>query len=548
MAKSNGSNANTIEQPNQVLRKSVTVDDVAKYTGSGVINLMLPAFSLGTYEIFGLPPELPPVAATAPWSKARDLVLAATLKAEGKWSSAVDMFCSKVVARGRKIESPIARRIENVNQILDLCNGYEGFETFLEKMAVSFLTSSSVGAVAEIVRVSRNPGAKIVTVNALDPLRCWKTGDPNTPIIYWDLRGIYHELKSWECFTITDMPSVRAGWWWGGVCAAERAYRDIRKVAAMTQLFDEKITGSGYTSLVFIPGIATVDAIKDAKDQATAEQISKGIVYYQGKLLIPFFGDKDSLDHVVEVQMKNLPEGWDREKELEFCEIQYAMTLGIPFSLINPRLSARGAMGISGQTQSIDDAQRGALPAQFTKKITNALNRLVTPDATTVTLEENDLRDEKIQAEIAKLRAEERATMRGTLQAPGELTVKQSLWKAVQADDAPREFINAQTPVDETLTDQEKPMSESDRAALESAAASTSAQESAPKENTQPVETQQPQPKAKEARGRFVSRDGQPPMWIEYEIETKEAKRPLIASQIERARELYRKAREKVAA
>jgi hypothetical protein len=509
MAKQNGSTAPQIDRPHDTIRKSVTVDDVAKYTGHGVINLLLPAFSLGEYEIYGLPPELPPVQATAPWSKARDLILAATPKAEGKWGGVVNKFCSKIVARGRVVESPISRRIDNVNQMLDLCNGAEGFEDFLERMAVSFLTSSSIGAIAEIVRVSRSPGAKIVTLNALDPLRCWRTGDPDTPIIYWDLMGHYHELRSWECFMVTDMKTPRAGWWWGGQCASERAYRDIRKVAAMNQLFDEKITGAGYTSIVFIPGTATMEQIDEAMKESTENQLSKGVRYYQGKILIPFFGDKDSFSNLIEIPLKNLPEGWDREKELEFCEIQYALASGIPFSEINPRLSARGALGVGAQTQTIDDAQAGALPAKFVKMLTNKLNRLVTPQATTIALRDNDLRDDKLKAEIAKLRADARSVMRGTAQIPGELTGKQSLYLAVQSDDAPREFMNATTPVDETLRDTEKPLSEADQAALESANAADTAEESAPDEE-RPQEIQ-----VKEIQnGYYVSVDGRPPTWV----------------------------------
>lgn len=470
------------DMPAQTLTKSVTKGDQTQYLGAGVVNFLIPAFG-AVPMIGGLPPELPSLNSMTPYSKARDTILVMCPRVEGYWANAQHIAKSKIISRGIQFLSPVTQRIDRMNEMFRTCDGRRGFASFLDRHLSDFLNCSN-GAWVEIERVSRNPGAKIVSFNHIDSLRCWRTGDPDTPVIYWDLQGQYHELRWWECFNVTDDEASRAGWWYGGECASERAYQDVRALSAMTKFFDEKITGGGYNKFVFVPG-TTVDQIEDAKKTAESNQIAKGILYYNGVLFIPYYGTGESFKDKIEVDTKGMPDGWDREKELDIRLLNYANALGIaPFEL-DPKLTARGAMGVGQQSQIIDENEKGRGMGSWEKKFLNHINNLITPDATTAMLVTIDLREEKQKAENAKLRAEARAAMRGTLQAPGEITPEQSLLMAIESDDVPDEFKDSTTPTDEIITTEEKPTNESEQA--QSPEAKQSALQSAPV--SQPEET-----------------------------------------------------------
>ena len=459
----NGSDPLTLKQTNEIdpnekiLRRFVTADDTAKYLGGGVVNYLIPAFS-GAFFVSGpLPPELPSISQLTPFNKGRDAYLALTPAVEGFWATALHIAISKVVSRGVEFEGPVSRRIDAMNELWRVCDGRRGFPKFLSRHLRDFYTTGNGGWV-EIERVSRNPNAKIVSFHHLDSLRVWRTGDPETPAVYWDLHGKYHELRWWEVFNVSQMESPRAGGWWGGECAAERVYRDVRAMSSMTTYFDEKITGGGYHSLVFVPGF-TIDQLEQAAKAATEQQLAKGIVYYQGKLVIPLWGDVKEGVSVQEIKLKGMPDDWDRQKEFDIRLLHYADTLGIPPMELDPRLSARGAMGVGAQSAIIDENEQGRGFGDWEKQFVGMVNEFVTPKATVFSLTIIDLRDEQMRAKNYLTRAQAR-TQDVT---SGVMTVEQGLYKAILDDDAPREFMSGTAPLEETISDVEKPLSDTEQ-------------------------------------------------------------------------------------
>src|ERR671923_2334432 len=178
---SNGNQNYPSDMPAQTTTHSVTQPDEVKYIGSGVVNFLVPAFG-GAYVIGGLPPELPNVNDLTPYSKSRDVILVMTPRAEGYWADAQHIAKSKIISRGIQFLSPVTQRIDRMNEMFRTCDGRRGFASYLDRHLSDFLNCSN-GAWTEIERVSRNPGAKIISFNHLDSLRCWRTGDPETPVI-----------------------------------------------------------------------------------------------------------------------------------------------------------------------------------------------------------------------------------------------------------------------------------------------------------------------------------------------------------------------------
>lgn len=194
-----------------ILKKSVTKNDYSDRPYPGVFNFMLPAPMSG-----GL--DLPPF-----WTPARDWVLYSTLFRESMWSAAISIAISKIVAMGFDVDSEIplrARRAQNLFLNMDAGRGYV---SGLQKHLQSFLLTDNGGAI-EIVRASSAAGSRIIGLVPLDTFRTLRTGDPDIPAIYQDLRGGWHEMKDYEVILLSDMPDQSDRWYGVGHCLHRESY------------------------------------------------------------------------------------------------------------------------------------------------------------------------------------------------------------------------------------------------------------------------------------------------------------------------------------
>lgn len=434
-------------------------NDAAAVTVPGIFNFIVPVYG-GAYIISQLPAECPPY---VPNNKHRDTILSITPLIEGLWADAVDISISKIVTRGYEFNGPDAQT-KFCYDMFETCDTGNGFEKFLMRHLRDYKTTDNgawVGISRDVptkidelgnevpareVRISD----KVVSFYHMDSLRCWRTGDPSTPVYYYDLKGKYHALKWWECFNIVDMSSPRAGSYNSGLCAAARAYREIRKLAAMSIYIDEKLSGSGATELEFIQGVSAKQ-IQDAIVQSDADQQQKGVIYYKGKVLIPVLSDLALAGRTV--NLKGVPDGFDREKEFRIAALVYAKSTGLKPSDLDPALVARGALGV-GQAEVIqEEGVQGMGDGVWEKQWTHAVNDRIVPSRTTHSISSRSLRDELMQAQVTGARA----TSIKTYIDAGVIDGQQGLQVAVDHDDLPHEFLPvADETLDNTITDDEQ--------------------------------------------------------------------------------------------
>jgi hypothetical protein len=246
-----------------------------------------------------------------------------------------------------------------------------------------------------------------------------------------------------------DQPSPRAELFGVGECAASRAYHTIAAVAAMRQLMYENLTGGGANKLVFLQGIAdpTLQAILKS-GQADAQ--ARGLVYYLGTILgaIP----SDTPISSVEIRLKELLTNFDPKQVTDDAYLIYANAIGVPVQSIQP-LSGQG-LGTGTQTVVLDDAAsgQGALPA-FLKWWEQTVSDRVLPKTTELSFnDENDLRDQKLRAEVQKLRADTRAVQIGD----GEISPAMARQIAVDSEDLPEEVVGNDVTAGGSISDDEK--------------------------------------------------------------------------------------------
>lgn len=425
------------------LARSVTRDDQQDARGGGVFFLNAWAGGYGAAD-FGLPPRPPRY-----WSPSRDGVLCATIDAEDMWAAAVGKAISKIAARGWTISDSAesGQRIKRGQEQFLYADGGQGWVTFVSKHLQDYLLCDN-GAAVETVHASGAAGSRVLGFVHLDSRRTRRTGDPDIPAIYMDLKGREHELKAHQVTFLTDMPSSSASLFGVGRCAAGRAYSTIYKLAAITTYFSEKITGRGANAVHFVGGIAP-QQLEDAFVTFEAQKQQRGIQTYKGQVFIPNMkGDTT----VSSIDLASIADGFDAKQERDNGYIIYANALGVAVQDIQP-LQGQG-LGSGTQSVILDEAAEGQGLAAWSKQWEHFANEWQLPTATTFCWNTNDIRDQKAKAEVAKLRADTRTAMIGD----GTISAAQARQLAVDSQDLPPEFVQQDETAGGQLSDNQKPL------------------------------------------------------------------------------------------
>lgn len=420
----------------ELIRKSVTAGD---HDAAGVFLFMMPG-PLAT-------------ASTMPayWSAERDYALAASVRLEAMWGSAIGKAITKQAALGWVVSdtNDSDLRTRRAQALLHLAEGGQGWVTFLSKHLRNYLTTDN-GAFVEIVRASSAYGSKILGLMHLDSHRCVRTGDPERPVLYRDLRGAEHLLRSYQVLMFADMPEPSESYHGVGYCAASRAWPTIKKLAGIETYITEKVTGSRATAIQLVSGISHKQ-LEAALATGDAQQQANGAVLYRGVVVVPGV-DPTVPPAVATIPLAEVPDGFDAKQERDNAYVIYANAIGIPVQDIQP-LSGQG-LGTGTQTIILDEASEGMGLAAWRKQFEHLINEFVLPDTTTFAFSTNDIRDQKAKADVQSTRA----TTRKVQIESGEITAAEAKQMAVDVEDVPREFLPQDTTPGGTLQDDQKPM------------------------------------------------------------------------------------------
>lgn len=433
----------------ELITQSVTRDDVTEYGKGSPAVFFFPTMFSAAYHL-PMPATLPAywsVSAgfAAYWS--RDVILRSTIMHEPYWAVAVGIAATKAAAQSFKVDGTRAGRWQEM--LIDW--GGDGYVPSQMRGVMDYLTTNN-GEFWEIVRASNARGSRILGLVHLDSLRCLRTGDPGTPVVFMDLRNNLHELKDYQVLSLCDLPDPSIASLGVGHCAAEKVYDRIYDTAVANLYYREKMTGAGANELHVIQGMPTTQVesiLTTARDQAAG----KGLIYYQGAIIAGIVSQAQL--GKVSIPLRGVPDGFDREKELMLAQLAYAAAIGLDPQELNPALVGRGSLGIGAQSVILAEQQEGRGLAARDKQLTHLLNREILPASVTFAFDVRDLRDEKTKAEVESIRAETRG---GQIQS-GEITIPEARQLAVDAGDLPAEFLppeGDQTP-DVALADEEKP-------------------------------------------------------------------------------------------
>lgn len=334
------------------------------------------------------------------WSQRRDAVLRETIHWDKFWASAVRKAISLASSHAWEIRGIQADRIREAHELFHAANtvGYnrnkvawgKGWDCYLSQHLRSYLLTGN-GAFTEVVY----NGARVVGFIHLDPSRCERTGDPNVPVTYLDTAGVTHELKYHQVFMLSDFADESTDALECGMCAADRAYDEIRIQAVTQQKYWERISGRNADTLHLISGM-TNKHLKQIKASSENAADAKSHVYHMGNIISAIPGDAD-LKHLA-IQLAGVSADYDREKDWKIAKSRYALALDIDVQDIAPL--ERGGLGSGGESRILDEKSRRSILFGWDKNWMDAANQFLLDTSTRFHFSEST------NADDAKERAE----------------------------------------------------------------------------------------------------------------------------------------------
>ncbi len=385
-----------------------------------------------------------------PWGrrpKKRDFQLREFFPTESLFSSALGLVSSRNMAFSWQLEG--APRTEaRVQKILQNWNAGDGWMNGMSKLSQDLYTADH-GAAIEIVREPDEPEGSLVALNNLDIMRCWHTGDPENPLIYRDVKDVYHLLKWWQVATFTELPTPLEKLYGLQMCALTRLLLAVQITKSIAIHTYEKSSGRHARALHLVKGFTT-QQLQDALIRMQSNADAAGFLRYVQPMMIGSHDPKAEIGHDT-IELATLPDGFSEDSQFKHYIAQIAMAFLSDYQEFAPLPG--GNLGTSSQSEVLHQKMRGKGPALFMKLIVHAMNTRILPENVEFAFAEPDLGAEAEQAEVSKLRAEGlKILVDGFILAPEE--ARQLL---ADAGDLPQEMLDSDaTPTKPALRDDER--------------------------------------------------------------------------------------------
>jgi len=276
---------------------------------------------------------------------------------------------------------------------------------------------------------------------------CTRSGDPDTPVIYRDRRGGYHEMKAHQVMMFSDMPDPGETYYGVGHCAAGRAYNAIYKLAAIEWYLREKVAGLRPLALYIVNGLVQAQ-IEGAVNAAREQTIARGLAAYMGAVIIGVPSDKPP--EVATIPLAELPDRFNRKEEFDLAVLTYADAIGLDPQDLQPLTGQ--SLGSGAQSVVLAEKSKGKGLAAWQAQWTHQNNTLVLPEFTTWTWFEKDLRDMTAQADYEGKRVK---NVKDMIEA-GVLMPDQGVQLLVDQEILPKEFLPEDKTAGGSMADDEK--------------------------------------------------------------------------------------------
>lgn len=294
------------------------------------------------------------------------------------------------------------RTINAVQRVLQSSDLGRGWLSLQQRVAIDLLTQDN-GAFVEIVRIADKPNAPVVNLAHLDAEQCIRTGMPEFPVIYTNIKGVQHKLAWYQVLTFEDMPSPiqsMNGVQYSFVTRVLRAAQILKDISIFKR---EKISGRNPGEIHFVGGVQT-SVVEDKLSDDSQLADNQGFTRFQRPLIVGSL-DPNAPVTVATIAFRNVPDGFDEDTTLRWYIAQLALGAGADYQDFAPLPS--GNIGTGQQSEVLHRKGKGKGHETWRKLWEHKLNFSgILPRSVTFSFEEDDIQEKQDQADFQKTIAE----------------------------------------------------------------------------------------------------------------------------------------------
>lgn len=369
-----------------------------------------------------------------PWGRdwiRRDMQLAEFWPTEPFLASAITSIVMTRASLTWQLEGP-PKSVSAVRRILNQSDFGKGWSSLMVKICLDILTQDN-GAFIEIIRDKARPGTKpqsapVLGLAHLPSMRCVRTGNPLKPVIYITKKGKYRELKWYQVITLEELPSTIPDALDRQVCFVSRVLKAAEIIRDITTYQSEKVSGRFTRAMHLVGGVAQPE-IDRIQERGEIDADNRGLARYAQPLILAALDPNAKVSHV-QIDLATLPDAFDFDETMKWYISVIAMAAGGDFQDFAPLPG--GDLGTASQSETLHRKSQRKGHALFMKMVENRLMQgNVFPRNVTFRFNQQDAAAELELAEIAKVRAETRATQIDS----GEITPEIARLIAVDKND-----------------------------------------------------------------------------------------------------------------
>ena len=381
------------------------------------------------------------------WSPRRDIFLWQTWMNSDVMSSAIFSTCARLVSNPVfiKPKDKKSRAQRRTSMWSEMLLQYYWTDTLFQ-FAMDWQTQDN-GAFMEIEGAGEPDGpiepTQVPSTNdwvygtglrILDSQNCQRTGDPVYPVVYKHReRGVnggivikYYKFHHSRIIFSSQMPSTKNDMYGVGFSGISRSIHNTLRLDDIRILEDEVLGVRPATQLVFGKGLTAEDmetAFETAETKALSSDTKKRSSY---AVFIGVTGNPELVKGAsIEMHdLKKFPEGYAPETSMNIAINIIAMALGFDSREFWPA-TVRGATRADADIQ--DRKSRAKTAGVWSAMILSELNRKWCPSVSIATFDAPDLEMDALRAEVAKVRAEQRASDKEKGILPNEIIWQQML-------------------------------------------------------------------------------------------------------------------------
>lgn len=295
--------------------------------------------------------------------------------------------------------------------VLRHANFGRGWGDFIKKGARDFLRQDG-GWYFEIIAPgtpTAEPTGAVAGIAYLDSLRCFPTGDPDYPVVYFSRLGEYHLLHRSRVVHIVDMPDGDESNPGYGLCALSRSISLVQRQILMGRYVEQNLDDNPPPGIMAtnIPRNEIDAAVKLYKDQQSNDSRP-----FWGKQLWVHHVDPTIKPELNPISFAQPPEKFSWRDYMEIDVNALALALGIDKQEIWELGS--GSLGSGAQSQVLAAKARGKTFGDLLASIERAINDIL-PDDFVFEFKFRDPEEDKEKAALAQSYAQTLQTIGGNL-------------------------------------------------------------------------------------------------------------------------------------